>query len=395
MKMKKFALAILILTVICIVAMAFLENKIDEWLNDSPKHSAVASSTTNSTVSSTTDGTSATKSTSSTATTSKPVPVCAHDWVFESSTVTCSRDGEKLYRCSKCAETKTEEDPAYGCYDEDKNGECDGCGIETGECEHKFVTEKGYAATCLQEGLSDKRYCSKCDMLLDEHEVLPALGHQPAALEAVPSTCISTGLTEGEHCSRCDAVLIPQASLPLSDHIGGEGVCTVCNKILDAKLALGFYIVKNGTKRDDADSYFISRSVEKFIYFDRYTGIVNIEFNPTTLELIFWGESTTMGVVGDMTMVLDMNSNVQRIDLVGTYKGSNGYAIGTIDTKKFSSINMVLETFEYDAGSRQEDEQFYEAYFCLAIAEMLELSKEMIQDTGTDVTMPMLGFSNY
>ena len=395
MKMKKFALAILILTVICIVAMAFLENKIDEWLNDSPKHSAVASSTTNSTVSSTTDGTSATESTSSTATTSKPVPVCAHDWVFESSTVTCSRDGEKLYRCSKCAETKTEEDPAYGCYDEDKNGECDGCGIETGECEHKIVTKKGDTPTCLQEGLTDKRYCSKCDMILEEHTAVPALGHQEKILAAVPSTCSDEGLTEGAICSRCDLVLTPQVAVPTIDHVENEGVCTGCGKIMDAKSALGFYIVKNGTKRDDADSYFISRSVEKFIYFDRYTGIVNIEFNPTTLELVFWGESTTMGVVGDMTMVLDMNSNVQRIDLVGTYQGSNGYAIGTIDTKKFSSINMVLETFEYDAGSRQEDEQFYEAYFCLAISEMLTLSTEMIRDTGTGVTMPMLGFVNY
>ena len=389
--MKKFGLIILILTAVCILMLAFLEDKI--FPDEFPLGPSAAESST--TVSAVTEGTTTTESTSATATTSKPVPVCAHDWVFESSTVTCSRDGEKLYRCSKCEETKTEEDPAYGCYDEDKNGKCDGCGIVTGECEHKFVTEKGYAATCTQDGLSDKRYCSKCDLVLDEHTALPAWGHQSAVLEAVPSTCISAGLTAGEYCSRCNTVLIPQTSLPLGDHIGGEGVCTVCNEILDAKLALGFYIVKNGNKRDDSESYFISQSVEKFIYFDRYTGIVNIEFNPTTSELMFWGESTTMGVVGNMTMTLDMNSDIQRIDLEGTYKGSNGYAIGTIDTKKFSSTRMILETFEYDAGNRQEDKAFYEAYFCLAIAEMLTLSTEMIQATGTGVTMPMLGFPNY
>ena len=309
--------------------------------------------------------------------------------------MTCSRDGEKLYRCSKCAETKTEEDPAYGCYDEDKNGKCDGCGIVTGECEHKFVTEKGYAATCTQDGLSDKRYCSKCNLVLDEHTVLPALGHQSAVLEAVPSTCISTGLTEGEHCSRCQFVFNAQDIIPLGDHVGAEGVCTVCNKMTDPKLALGFYIVRNGTKRADKDSYYISKSVEKFIYLDRYTGLVHIEFNPTTLELIFWGESTTMGVVGDMTMVLDMDSNVQRIDLVGTYKGSNGYAIGTINAKTFSSNSMIIDTFEYDAGNRKEDEQWYRAYFSIAISEMLILSAELMDETGTGVTMPMLGFVNY
>jgi hypothetical protein len=385
-KMKKFGLAILILTVLCIVILAFLEPKINEWLDDSPKHSTGESSTTASstTESSTTEGTS-----------SKPVPVCAHDWVFESSTVTCSKDGEKLYRCSKCQETKTENDPAYGCYDEDKNGLCDGCGIVTGECEHKFVTEKGYDATCTQDGQSDKRYCSKCEMVLEEHAVIPALGHQRAVLEAVASTCISEGLTEGEHCSRCKLVFIPQNPIPLSDHVGSEGVCTVCDKITDAKLALGFYIVRNGTKRDDGGSYFISKSVEKFIYLNRYTGIAHIEFNPETLELMFWGESTTMGVVGDMKMILDMNSNIQRIDLKGTYQDSNGYAIGTIDTKKFSSSYMILESFEYDAGNRTEDEQWYRAYFSVAISEMLILSAEIMAETNTGVTMPMLGFSNY
>ena len=323
--------------------------------------------------------------------TSKPAPVCSHEWVFESSTATCSRDGEKLYKCLKCSETKTEEYPAYGCYDEDKNGLCDGCGISTGECEHKFVTQKGFAATCMQDGLSDKRYCSKCDLILDEHMVITALGHQVAVLEAVPSTCISTGLTEGEHCSRCQLVFKAQDIIPLEDHMGDEGVCTVCNKITDPKLALGFYIVKYGTKRDDRETYFISKPVEKITY----TGIVYIEFDPVTSEMVFFGESTTMGIVGNMAMILDMDSDIQRINLEGTYQGSDGYAIGTIDVKNFSPNNMVIDTFEYDAGNLAEDEQLYKLYFSIAISEMLISSAEMIAETEIGVTMPMLGFANY
>lgn len=370
--MKKFGLAILILTVLCIVVLAFLEPKINEWLDDSPKPSTGESSTT--------EGTS-----------SKPAPVCAHDWVFESSTVTCSKDGEKLYRCSKCQETKTENDPAYGCYDEDKNGLCDGCGIVTGDCEHKFVTEKGYAATCTQDGQSDKRYCSKCEMVLEEHAVIPALGHQRTVLEAVASTCISEGLTEGEHCSRCKRVFIPQNPIPLGDHVGSEGVCTVCDKITDAKLALGFYIVRNGTKRNDGERYFISKSAKK----DIYTGTVDIVFDPVTFEMVFLAKSTTIGLDGDMKMVLNMDSNIQRIDLQGTYQGSNGYAIGTIDTKTFSPNHMIIETFEYDDGNLQEDDRWYQVQFSLAISEMLILSAEIMAETNTGVTMPMLGFSNY
>ena len=376
--MKKIGLIILIFTAICIVALAFFESKIDGLLHGS---SGISSTT---------------ESTSSTETTSNPVPVCAHDWVFESSTVTCSRDGEKLYSCSKCAETKTEEDPAYGCYDEDKNGKCDGCGIVTGECEHKFVVEKGYEATCLDDGLSDKRYCSKCNMILDEHTTILALGHQSAVLEAVPSTCLSEGLTEGEHCSRCKLVLTPQSPLPLGDHVGDEGVCTVCNEITDPKLALGFHIVRTGAKRDDGDSYFISKSVEKSDpLVGPCTGLIHIEFNPLTSELTFWCESTTLGIVGVMTMVLDMNSNIQRIDLSGAYDGSSGYATGTIDAKKFSSEDMSIESFEYTAGITSDKEQWYRIYFSLAVKEMLQLSAELVAETEVGVTMPMLGFSNY
>jgi hypothetical protein len=228
-------------------------------------------------------------------------------------------------------------------------------------------------------------------MVLEEHAVIPALGHQRTVLEAVASTCISEGLTEGEHCSRCKLVFIPQNPIPLGDHVGSEGVCTVCDKITDAKLALGFYIVRNGTKRDDGERYFISKSAKK----DIYTGTVDIVFDPVTFEMVFLAKSTTIGLDGDMKMVLNMDSNIQRIDLQGTYQGSNGYAIGTIDTKKFSSSYMILESFEYDAGNRTEDEKLYRMYFSVAISEMLILSAEIMAETNTGVTMPMLGFSNY
>ena len=396
--MKKFGLAILILTAMCIVALAFFENEIDGWLHDSAETSRTTFSTTSSSMNSRPTTSSPTSSTaissattSTTQTTTKPIPVCAHEWIFEFSTVTCSKDGEKLYRCAKCEEVKTENDPAYGCYDEDKNGLCDGCGIVTGECEHKFVTEKGYAATCTQNGLSDRRYCTKCNMVLNEHTAIPALGHERTVIESVPSTCISEGLAAGERCSRCELILVPQAPLPLGDHVGDEGVCTVCNTMTDPKLALGFYIVRNGTKKENSDRYVISKYAERF----SYTGFVNIEFDPKTSELVFSGDSTTLGIDGSMVMVVDMNSPIQRIDLQGTYQGINGCAVGPMDPKKYSQNYMYLETFEYDVEISREDEELYEAYFSIAISEMLVLSAELMAETNVGMTMPMLGFVNY
>ncbi len=57
----------------------------------------------------------------------EPSDACAHDWIYDSATVTCSKDGFIVYRCSKCNGTKQEKESAYGCYDNDNNGYCDDC----------------------------------------------------------------------------------------------------------------------------------------------------------------------------------------------------------------------------------------------------------------------------
>ena len=397
--MKKIGLIVLILTAVLILALAFLENRIDRPWGDSSKESRSSTSGTSMTtdtsgttdVSDTTDTTDASDTTEATDTTAPPPILCTHDWKWESSTAICSKDGESLYRCSLCHETKTEYDPAYGCYDDDTNGLCDGCGIVTGECLHRVVTEKGYAATCTLEGLSDRRYCEKCGIVLEEHTSLPALGHESEILEAVPSNCISAGLTEGACCSRCGLILVAQTALPLGDHSGNEGVCTVCGIITDAKLALGYYIVKNGTKQAESERYIISKTAEKF----GYTGVVSITFDPESSSLIFSADSTTLGIDGIMTMILNFESNVQKVELNGVYDGRPGYAKGNINTDTFSPKNQYVRNFEYEFENTSQSTTVLRTYMGVAVSEMLILCGEMIGATNTGVTMVMLGFPNY
>ena len=52
---------------------------------------------------------------------------CTHEhiWELESDTATCTEDGVKTYKCSRCDETKTENIPAHHTF---IAGGCDKCG---------------------------------------------------------------------------------------------------------------------------------------------------------------------------------------------------------------------------------------------------------------------------
>ncbi len=62
-------------------------------------------------------------------------PACDHAWDDGVVTTepTCTEKGVKTYTCSKCSKTKTEELPALGHIDENKDSLCDRCGAKLGE----------------------------------------------------------------------------------------------------------------------------------------------------------------------------------------------------------------------------------------------------------------------
>ncbi len=84
---------------------------------------------------------------------------------------------------------------------------------------HSAETVKGTPATCTENGLKDGVYCAACDTWIIAQEVITAPGHKKVKIPAVPQTCTEYGWTEGEGCENCDAIFdVPQRIDPYGSH---------------------------------------------------------------------------------------------------------------------------------------------------------------------------------
>lgn len=137
------------------------------------------------------------------------------DWI-ESTSATCTTQGQKIRTCIVCEMSETEIIPALG---------------------HDIKSHVGKAATCTQDGQEDYVTCSRCDYTT--YRPIPAPGHSEVVDAAVPASCTQTGLTSGSHCGVCGVVLIPQESIPSPAHDFGEWMpkngysersCSICGK---------------------------------------------------------------------------------------------------------------------------------------------------------------------
>ena len=114
----------------------------------------------------------------------KEVPASGHKYNCTVTAPTCEDEGYTTYTCSACNDTYVDD---YV----DALGHTAG---EEADCENPQV-------------------CTVCGDVLT-----PELGHIEVIMPALDATCISTGLSEGKYCSRCNEVLVPQVETPITDH---------------------------------------------------------------------------------------------------------------------------------------------------------------------------------
>ena len=141
---------------------------------------------------------------------------------------TCSSKGSEKRVCQNidCEYTETREIPV-------KN--------------HTPVTDKGYAATCTSDGLTDGSHCYYCNAVIKEREVIKSPGHKIGDWNTVtPATCKQAGL-HTKTCSVCKQV-VESEEIPQLTHIPNSGTvltkatctkkgekavyCTLCKEFL-------------------------------------------------------------------------------------------------------------------------------------------------------------------
>lgn len=120
------------------------------------------------------------------------IPALGHDLAMhEGKASTCTEKGYAVYEtCRRCDYTTYRELPLAE--HELENGICKNCGKEITPHTHIEVIDEGKPATCLESGLTDGKHCSVCNKILEEQQVIPALGH-----DFLNYVCTRCGYTQG------------------------------------------------------------------------------------------------------------------------------------------------------------------------------------------------------
>lgn len=118
-----------------------------------------------------------------------------HEWDNGKITVppTCTTAGERIYTCTECSKTKTEEISATG---------------------HNFIHHEAKAPTCTEIGWNAYDTCKNCDYTT--YAEIKALDHDLVHHDAQAATCTEIGWNAYDTCSRCDYTTY--AEIPATGH---------------------------------------------------------------------------------------------------------------------------------------------------------------------------------
>ena len=152
------------------------------------------------------------------------IPALGHDYDIVTTAPTCTEHGYTTYTCH-CTDTYVADYvSALG---------------------HTEVIDNVVAPTCTESGLTAGVKCSVCEVILEEQDVVPALGHTPGVeadctnaqnctvcgaelaaalghtevmLPAVAPTCTESGLGDYSYCSECGEVFTEREIIPATGH---------------------------------------------------------------------------------------------------------------------------------------------------------------------------------
>lgn len=226
------------------------------------------------------------------------------------------------------------------------------------ECSHEYQLTSETDATCTKNG-SKVYTCSKC---LDSYEVIvEATGHTEVIDEAVAPTCTSTGLTEGKHCDVCKAILVKQEVIEKAKHNYQSGICTECgakdpdyqeeNPVKEPVLGMETRVIEDGKKYMMAFSgttgvFAMERTADKQITAKKKTVVLGDALS----ENQYW---TLTKVENGYTISTEIDGEIYYLYRTNSYLGygyrvslrTNQPFVWKIDTKSSStSIRFYVDT---------------------------------------------------
>ena len=98
-------------------------------------------------------------------------------------------------------------------------------------CDHNYTVIESVDSSCTKEG-SKTLKCTKCGNTYNEK--IEKKAHTAVIDNSVAATCTTAGLTEGSHCSTCGAVIKARTTVPPTGHtdMNNDGLCDKCGKSL-------------------------------------------------------------------------------------------------------------------------------------------------------------------
>ena len=154
---------------------------------------------------------------------------------------------------------------------------------------HIEVIDEAVAATCTQTGLTEGKYCSVCNEVLVEQNLIEALGHDVVVHEGKTPTCTTLGYNDFETCKVCDYSTYEEQNF--KGHNFSNDICTDCSEpfVENPETIFKFKLLENNTYEiiEFIDNT-ISNLTIPSIYNDKLVTSIGYDvfYNNTTIQSI-------------------------------------------------------------------------------------------------------------
>ena len=243
------------------------------------------------------------------------VNVTTHAWDAGKVTTpaTCEKKGVKIYTCTKCRATQTEEIAATG-------------------HQHTEI-RNAKEAECETAGYTGDTYCTDCNKKLKDGKEIEATGHQNTEVrDAKEATCEKAGYTGDTYCLKCKKKISTGTEIAKKPHAWDAGKVTT--PATYTKTGIKTYICKVcGEKKTEA--------------------IRKIPMPKAGTVYTIAGNQYRITKVGAEVSLIKTNSKAKSINIPATIKASGiTYKVTTIAKKAFKQ-NKKLQSVTVSANVKK------------------------------------------